>query len=195
RSLTTPPKSRSTISGVVIATPSSDSALGALESVYACQAIATRNAPSPSSDTQRPVNSSRKSRLANRLRLDAIVRGRHRLNRARHLLGAFLAVALRSLRQIVHEEPRLHRVREVEALAQLAAEIAQTGELLVEFDALGYDLERERAAERHDGAGEIRRLAGGLGPQEGAIHLDDVDREAAEIAERGVAGAEVVHRD
>src|ERR1035441_4469176 len=91
--------------------------------------------------------------------------------------------------------PRLHRVREVEALAQLAAEIAQTGELLVEFDALGYDLERERAAERHDGAGEIRRLAGGLGPQEGAVHLDDVDREAAEIAERGVAGAEVVHRD
>ena len=34
-----------------------------------------------------------------------------------------------------------------------------------------------------------------VGTQEGAVHLDDVHGEAAEVAERRVAGAEVVHRD
>ncbi len=57
---------------------------------------------------------------------------------------------------------RLHRVREVEALAELAAEVAQAAELLVEFDALGDDLERERAAERDDRAREVGGLARGL---------------------------------
>ena len=64
RSLTTPPKSSSKISGTVIEIPSSDKAVGVLESVYACQARATRKAPSPSSDTERPANSRRKSRFA-----------------------------------------------------------------------------------------------------------------------------------
>ena len=89
---------------------------------------------------------------------------------------------------------RLHRVREVKALPELAAEIAQPAELLVEFDALGDDVQGERAAERDDGAGQVGGLARGLRPQERAIHLDDVDRKAAEIAQRGVAGSEVVHR-
>jgi hypothetical protein len=68
RSLTTPPSKSSAISGIVIAMPISDSAVGALLSVYACQATATRKAPSPSSDTQRPMNSRRKSRCASSAR-------------------------------------------------------------------------------------------------------------------------------
>ena len=59
----------------------------------------------------------------------------------------------------VDQRARLHRMGEVEALAELAAEVAQLAQLLVELDALGDDLERERAAERDDRAREI----GGLG--------------------------------
>src|SRR5271156_4368296 len=99
-----------------MAIPSSDSAVGALDSVYASHAIATRNAPSPSSDTHRPANSSRKSR-SRRTLLGAI-------GRSRHGRAGLDRVALRPARQVVDQVRRLHRVREVEALAELAAEIA-----------------------------------------------------------------------
>ncbi len=47
--------------------------------------------------------------------------------------------------KVVDQVRRLHRVREVKALAELAAEVAQAAELLVEFDALGDD-RRARAS-------------------------------------------------
>ena len=62
RSLTTPPGSRHTIVGMVIAIPTIASAAGAFQTAYTCHAIATRNTPSPTSDTVIPVHSSRKSR-------------------------------------------------------------------------------------------------------------------------------------
>ena len=62
RSLTTPPGSRQTIVGTVIAIPTIESAAGAFQTAYTCQAIATRKMPSPSSDTVMPDHSSRKSR-------------------------------------------------------------------------------------------------------------------------------------
>ena len=59
RSLTAPPISRHAIVGIVIAIPTVASAVGASDSVYTCHASATRNTPSPSSDTDMPPASSR----------------------------------------------------------------------------------------------------------------------------------------
>ena len=62
RSLTTPPGSRQTIVGTVMAIPTIESAAGAFQTAYTCHAIATRKMPSPTSDTVIPDHRSRKSR-------------------------------------------------------------------------------------------------------------------------------------
>ena len=51
--------------GTVMAMPTIESAVGALDSAYTCQAIATRKAPSPSSDPICPPHRSAKSRWRN----------------------------------------------------------------------------------------------------------------------------------
>src|SRR5271166_864893 len=176
RSLTTPPKRSRAIRGTVMAIPSSDSAAGAFDSVYACQARATRNAPSPSSDTERPAKSRRKSPLAranpgcgrgvgrDARRTEGLSRiGRlsfalRRVAGGRRRGGGLLAGAGGGSRQIAAEIPRLHRMGEVEALAELAAEVAQPAKLLIELDTLGDDLQVERAAERHNRAREVEGL-------------------------------------
>ena len=65
----------------------------------------------------------------------------------------------------------------------------------VKLDALGDDLELQRLAQGDHGGREARCLRRCAVAQEGAVHLEDVDREAAEVAQRRVAGAEVVHRE
>ena len=96
--------------------------------------------------------------------------------------------------QVLDRGVRVHRAREVEALAQVAAEVAQRRPLLGELDALGHDVEVQRLAQRDDRAWP-GPTASGVAPaaQERAVHLEDVDGEAAEVAQRRVAGAEVVH--
>ena len=61
RSLATPPISKKTMVGTVIAMPTTDIAVGAFDSSYTCQATATRKAPSPSSDTHIAIQSLRNS--------------------------------------------------------------------------------------------------------------------------------------
>ncbi len=61
-SVTTPPASSRTIVGMVIAIPTIESAVGAFEMAYTCQAIATRKMPSPISEPVWPPQSSAKSR-------------------------------------------------------------------------------------------------------------------------------------
>jgi len=95
--------------------------------------------------------------------------------------------------EVARDRAHVHRPREQEALTQLAAQIAERHHLPVELDALGHNLEAQRPAQR-DHRGRQPVVGPGLGVEERAIHLQDVDREAAEVAERGVAGAEVVHR-
>src|SRR3954466_10211024 len=80
----------------------------------------------------------------------------------------------------------VHRVREQEALAEVATQLPQRLPLLVVLDALGDHLERERRAQADDGGGQAVQLRRGALLQEGAVHLEDVDREAAEVAQRGV---------
>src|SRR4051794_19834587 len=90
---------------------------------------------------------------------------------------------------------RVHRAREQEALAQVATQRAQRVPLLLVLDALGDHLERKRRAEADDGGRQAVLLRRGALAQEGAVHLEDVDREAAEVAERRIARAEVVQRE
>src|SRR5207249_1854142 len=75
------------------------------------------------------------------------------------------------------------------SLAPLAAQPAETGRLLWPLDALRDDGEVERVAEGRDGGGD-----GQLRPSVAEVvherlgDLQDVDRHAAEVLERGVAG-------
>ena len=88
------------------------------------------------------------------------------------------------------------RMREVVALAEVAAECPELGELVGGLDALGGDREAERVAELHDGRHD--RGAFGVAAEaldERAVDLQRVHRERTEIRERRLAGAEVVDAD
>src|SRR4029450_7161039 len=87
------------------------------------------------------------------------------------------------------------------ALHRMAAELAQAPELDLALDALGHDLQAQRAGDLHDGGGDrrvlvLRALVPRAAPRdERAVDLDDVEREALEARQRRVAGAEVVDED
>src|SRR6185503_7118259 len=89
----------------------------------------------------------------------------------------------------------VHRVGEVEALAEVAAKRSQRLRLFGQLDALGNDLERQGGAQPHDGIGEAVRAGSGALVQERAIHLEDVDGKPAEVAQGGVPRAEVIERE
>src|SRR5439155_12630059 len=117
---------------------------------------------------------------------------------AERLSGCGLA-ASGDLRRLGEEAVDLvgrRRPGEEEALREIAAELSQRRQLPVGLDALG---DREQA-ERVGEADEVRRDRGVLrivldALDERAIDLDQVDREAPELAERREAGAEVVDCD
>ena len=94
------------------------------------------------------------------------------------------------------EVERVHRPGEVEALAEVAAEREQLGELVGGLDPLGDDRHLEALAEADDRAGDRGLAAVDPDPvDERAVDLEHVDREARQVAQRGVAGAEVVDRE
>src|SRR5512132_2447083 len=90
----------------------------------------------------------------------------------------------------------VQRDGEVVALAQLAIEHAQPLELLHGLDALGDRLQAHPVPELDDGP---RQRAVGRAARDGVdealVDLQRVDRELLEVAQRRVAGAEVVDRD
>src|SRR5437868_489657 len=86
-----------------------------------------------------------------------------------------------------------HRPGDQESLAELAAHLAQRDELPWLLDALGDDLEPEVPADLDHGPGQQRERGVVTEPgDERGIDLDDVQRELAQVGERGVAGPEVV---
>ena len=89
----------------------------------------------------------------------------------------------------------LRRQEEV-SLRLVALEVDQRHELLLGLDALGRDPQPERVSETDHG-GHDRGVAGirAEAAHERAVDLHRVDREALEVAERRVAGAEVVDRE
>src|SRR5581483_5581878 len=90
---------------------------------------------------------------------------------------------------------RGHRHADVVALDLIAAELLQEMHLLVVLDALGDHFQAEGVRERDDHRDDVARIAGvAHAHDEAAVDLQDVDRQARQVAERAVAGAEVVHR-
>ena len=84
----------------------------------------------------------------------------------------------------------------MEPLGPVAAERTEPGELVGGLDAFGHDGQAEVVGEVDDGLGHHR--TGAVGSErldEGAVQLDDVDREPVQVAERREAGAEVVDGD
>src|SRR6185295_6491117 len=88
---------------------------------------------------------------------------------------------------------RLHRRGEEVSLPVIAAHLPQLRELGRSLDALRDHLQVEAVAETDDGAHDLRlvRMAA-VGAEEGAVDLQRVHGQAVEMAERRVAGAEVV---
>ena len=89
-----------------------------------------------------------------------------------------------------------HRGSEEVALGDVAAEGAQRGELVGRFDALGDDDHPERVRHRGDALHDRRgALVAAQAQDERPVDLEHVDREAVQVRERRVAGAEVVERE
>src|SRR5207249_8574418 len=91
----------------------------------------------------------------------------------------------------LRQRVRIHRTGEEKSLPELAPELFERAGLLGKLDSFRDDLEREARAERDDRRGQRAVF---LRPDERSVHLENVDGETAEIAERRVARSEVVHR-
>src|SRR5687768_16584995 len=81
------------------------------------------------------------------------------------------------------------------ALDSVAAERLDKAPLLGGRNPFGHRLHAEAAGEGYDGAddGEALRVPLGNGMDEAAVDLERVERRLAQIAERRIAGAEIVH--
>ena len=88
------------------------------------------------------------------------------------------------------------RVAHQEALHLVALFVAQEIEMRLRLDAFGQNRDMQVLAEAQDRAHDRRRLMVGAHlVHEGAVELDLVERECVQGRERGIAGAEIVHRD
>src|SRR3989475_4213309 len=96
----------------------------------------------------------------------------------------------------IPELVRRDRLREEEALREVAAELANRGQLPVRLDPLGdcEQAERVREARQVGRDGSVLRVVLDA-VDERAVDLEDVDGEAPQMAERREPGPEVVDRD
>ena len=82
------------------------------------------------------------------------------------------------------------------ALGPLAAEVAEGGDLVGGLDALGHGGEAEAVGQVDDAPHDGGVAGPAVHPgHERAVHLQQVDREAAQVGQGRVAGAEVVDHD
>ena len=90
-----------------------------------------------------------------------------------------------------------HRPAENIALDVRAAELADQGQLVMGLGALGGGVHAEALGEGDDGADDRGVAAARLGgaADEALVDLDLVERRLLQIAERGIAGAEIVERE
>ena len=187
--------------GMVIAIPTIDERRRARSRrAYTCHAIATRNdAVAERATRSSPSTGSRKSRCRSGREqvqpaeparaVEAVVAMLHRPR------GACSAESSHAV-QVAHQVDRAHRVGEQEALAELAAQRRAACEACVgALDALGDHLEveasRRAATIAAASAGRPRRPS--VRNERSILRMST--GKPAEVAERRVAGAEVVHRE
>ena len=92
---------------------------------------------------------------------------------------------------------RRPRLREQETLAPLATHLHQVLALLAGLDAFGDDLHAEGVRQREHGPHDRGAAAVAAGVQrahERAVDLERMQGEAVQVAQRGIAGAEIVQR-
>ena len=122
----------------------------------------------------------------------ASVRGLLPERNSRPLLHAALGPA-HILEQLAHVAVR-HQLAVVQTLRELAADRAQEDDVVLGLDPLRRHLAAQLLGERHDGA-QHGAAAGVLAARlhVGAVDLDGVEGELADVGQRRVAGAELVH--
>src|SRR5436305_147217 len=99
------------------------------------------------------------------------------------LSGSAVAARLQVREQPLGERRRVLRHREVVALRERATEIAQAVELTLGLDALRDGAQLQRLREPNDRSRQSGVLRAPVDSRhEGAVDLQDVDREALEIA-------------
>ncbi len=90
---------------------------------------------------------------------------------------------------------RCDRAAEQITLAFVAIALFEEGQLGGFFDSFGNNPLMQAGAHRDDGRNDDAVVAPGIDiAHEGAVDLQDVDREQFQVAEAGIAGAEIVNR-
>ena len=97
-------------------------------------------------------------------------------------------------REKPHRGVGIHRLAEGEALGVFAAELIQLNGIRICFRAFRDHVHAEVVRERDDRAQDHRPRALAGGAHERLVDLDGVEREALQIGQRGMAGAEIVER-
>src|SRR5712692_9610713 len=85
--------------------------------------------------------------------------------------------------------------REQISLTELAMQRLEQRALLGGLDPFGDDVDRQAVAEGQDRADDLDVLRLARGAHERRVDLQRVDRKAMQVAERRVAGPEIVERD
>jgi hypothetical protein len=98
-----------------------------------------------------------------------------------------------SARHVVRRVVGRQRAREVVALREVAAQPTQAFELVGGLDPLRDHVHAEAVRQRHDRPDDLLvAFLRGRAAHERLVDLDGVEREAVQVAERGIAGPEVV---
>src|SRR5689334_15831795 len=121
-----------------------------------------------------------------------------RLKKARLTKTTSLADKLHDITAIAHQRRVLadrRRLADQITLHRVATLLCQEAELLLGFHALSDDRHLQAVTEIDDSADDRRRL--GVAAEiddEGAVYLDLVEGKRLQVAQRGIAAAEIVHR-
>ena len=110
--------------------------------------------------------------------------------------SALAALSACRFQPLFGEEPhrglRIHRFAEGEALGIFAAELIEFDRVGIGLGAFGHHIHAEVVGERDDRFQDHRPGAAVGGAHERLVDLDGVEREALQIGQRGMAGAEIV---
>src|SRR6516165_3392658 len=115
------------------------------------------------------------------------------------LSGMKAAPSARRFEPLFGEQPhrgvRVHRLAEGKALRVFAAQLVELDRVRVGLGALGNDVHAEVVGESDDRFQDHWTRPALRGADKGLVDLQRIEREALQIGQRGVAGAEIVDRE